>query len=109
MFNALIEISIKPFPAFDISTKLANAAPVSCPTIVTRDGSPPNATILSRVQCKAANISISPKLPPEPGKLEARVFIKPASQTKAIYNKRNRVCCGATLKVKLWGISFNDE
>lgn len=82
---------IKPFPALDINTKLANAAPVSCPTIVTLDGSPPNAAILSRVQCKAANISISPRLPPEPGKLEARVLIKPASQMKPIYNKRIRV------------------
>lgn len=64
--------------------------------------------MLSDVHCKAAKISISPKLPPEPGELEARVFIKPASQAKAIYNKVNLVWSSATLKVKLWGINFND-
>lgn len=66
-------------PLFEISTRLASAAPVSWPTMVTRVGSPPNAAMLSRVHCSAATMSSSPRLPPEPGASEARVFRKPAN------------------------------
>lgn len=73
-----------PFPAFDIRTKLAKAAPVSCPTIVTLVGSPPNAGMLSRVHFSAAIMSIKPKFPPEPGDGEARVFRKPLITKKKL-------------------------
>lgn len=70
---------------------MANAAPVSCPTIVTRLGSPPNGEILSFVHCKAAIISIRPKFPPDPGEFEARVFINPLRETKRNERKEKKI------------------
>lgn len=55
--------------------RLASAAPVSWPTIVTRLGSPPNAAIFSLVHRSAVIMSSTPRLP---GGLLERVFRKPA-------------------------------
>lgn len=63
-----------PLDSLEIRIRLARAAPVSCPTIVTRLGSPPNAAIFSLVHCRAEIMSKTPRFP---GGLLERVFRKP--------------------------------
>lgn len=63
-----------PLASLEMRIRLARAAPVSWPTIVTRLGSPPNAAIFSLVHCRAAIMSNTPRFP---GGLLERVFRKP--------------------------------
>lgn len=80
-----------PLASLEISIRLASAAPVSWPTIVTRLGSPPNAAMFSLVHRSAAIMSSTPRLP---GGLVERVFRNPKS-VEAEGRKQCCYCCCA--------------